>query len=66
MFGETFGYATVQEFVSYMDQYALSPAIESWSGNGTFQAPLYVFDSEMLEEHFVGQYSLNGNVSVDS
>ena len=48
-----------------MDQYALSPAVNGWSGNGTFQAPLYVFDSEVLKEHFVGQYSLNGNISVD-
>lgn len=59
VFGETFGYATVKEFVSYMDQYRL----RSWTeaNHTSFKAPMYVFDSEVLKEHFTGHYDLNGN-----
>ena len=29
VFGENFGYATIEEFISYMDQYALGPLFDS-------------------------------------
>lgn len=59
IFGEKFGYATIEEFVSYMDEYRLS----SWTEHNhtSFKTPLYVFDSEVLTEHFVGHYDLKGN-----
>lgn len=59
VFGEKFGYATIGEFVAYMDGYTLSP----WSGtnHSTFQAPLYVFDSEVLQENFLDQYNITGS-----
>ena len=59
VFGENFGYATIEEFVSYMDQYRLS---SSWK-HTSFKAPLYVFDSYVLQEHFVGHYDLKGSLS---
>ena len=59
MFGEDFGYATIEEYVSYMDQYRLSPLINS--DPGTFKIPLYVFDSEVLQEHFSDHYNITGN-----
>ena len=59
IFGETFGYATIEEFVSYMDWYRLSPSTHP--NHTSFKAPLYVFDSEMLKEHFLGHYDLQGN-----
>ena len=59
IFGEKFGYATIKEFVSYMDEYRLSSWIER--NHTSFKAPLYVFDSEMLKEHFIGHYDLKGN-----
>ena len=64
IFGETFGYATIEEFVSYMDRYSLS----SWTepNHTSFKAPLYVFDSEVLEEHFIGHYDLKGNTPPPS
>ena len=42
-----------------MDQYRLS----SWMqpDRASFKAPLYVFDSEVLKEHFTGHYDLKGN-----
>ena len=59
IFGEIFGYATIEEFVSYMDRYRLSSSTEP--NHTSFKAPLYVFDSEMLKEHFIGHYDLQGN-----
>lgn len=59
VFGERFGYATIGEFVTYMDGYTLSPGVDS--DHSTFEAPLYVFDSEVLQEHFSDEYNITGN-----
>ncbi|XP_065843159.1 jmjC domain-containing protein 8-like isoform X2 [Oscarella lobularis] len=52
VFGEFNGYATVGEYVDYMDRIA--------EGNESDNVPLYVFDSGVLESRFVrkNQYSL--------
>ena len=54
VFGEFNGYATVGEYVDYMDRIA--------EGNESDNVPLYVFDSGVLESRFVrkNQYSLPG------
>ena len=62
VFGEYFGFATIEEFISYMDQYTLNPGIGS--DNRTFKVPLYVFDSEVLQHHFLGQYNFTGTCKL--
>lgn len=56
MFGEKHGYATIQEFIMYMDHYAKHPLIYQDVNNTKY--PLYVFDSEVLQHHFVGDYDM--------
>lgn len=59
MFGELFGYATISEFIRYMDGYAVDAAVDI-ADLAEFKAPLYVFDGELLQSHFKGLYSLEG------
>ena len=69
VFGERFGYASIQEFLSYMDRYTRDPAPEvrrrgrtgkSAEGEGVFSPPLYVFDSHVLDQNFSRFYSMPG------
>ena len=72
-YGERYGYASIQEFLSYMDRYILDPAPEvQWrgtseakeegedreKGDGVFSPPFYVFDSQVLERNFSRFYSM--------
>ena len=50
VFGEFNGYATVGEYVDYMDRIA--------EGNESDNVPLYVFDSGVLESRFVRKKSI--------
>ena len=50
IFGETFGYATVGEFLQYLERQARNPNYP----------PLYVFDSEVMQTVFIDQYTLPG------
>ena len=68
MFGEKHGYTTIEQFLSYMDEYAALPAVGTFDGslgNQTkeFRTPLYVFDSGVLEKHFQKDYRLPGMLS---
>ena len=73
VFGERYGYASIREFLSYMDRYILDPVPEvqwrweaeakeegedSEKGDGVFSPPLYVFDSQVLEQNFSRFYSM--------
>ena len=58
-FGDLFGYATLLEFVQYMDGYGLHSSLDIDAEN--FQAPLYIFDDKILENHFKAQYTFDGN-----
>ena len=62
VFGELFVYATIQEFLSYMDGFAVDATVDV-ADTATFKAPLYVFDAELLQSHFKGLYSLDGKGS---
>ena len=76
VFGERFGYASIQEFLSYMDHYAQDPAPEvggrgrtgnsreGEEGEGVFSPPLYVFDSHVLEQNFSRFYSMPGEYVI--
>lgn len=46
-----------------MDGYAMNATIEG-ADMTDFKAPLYVFDGEVLQSHFKGQYSLQGNLNI--
>ena len=59
VFGELFGYATLREFLVYMDGYAREVSLDV-ADSAHFKAPLYVFDGKILESHFKGSYSLEG------
>ena len=54
VFGEKFGYATVGEFLQYLEQQARNPDYP----------PLYVFDGEIMQTTFKGQYSLPGGFVI--
>ena len=63
VFGETSGYATVQETLGYMESYAQQEALRHLSGGSAeglekIQLPFYVFDSEVLTKSFPGYYTL--------
>lgn len=60
VFGERFGFATVKEFLAYMDNYALEPSIGGAAESASFKAPLYVFDGEVMQSHFKGYYDMGG------
>lgn len=55
VFGEFNGYATIDEFVAYMDKLAVDQV-----SSAVTTPPLYVFDSEILQDKFHGQYQLPG------
>ena len=59
VFGERFGFATVKEFLAYMDGYAVDAAVNI-ADSANFKAPLYVFDSELMQNHFRGHYDNKG------
>jgi hypothetical protein len=55
VFGEFNGYATITEFITYMDK-LVTEKVQAF--NLTEPPPMYVFDSEILREKFHGQYQL--------
>lgn len=61
IFGERFGLATIAEFLQYMEGYSkyASHFTESVS---YFEAPLYVFDGEIIDEEFKDLFVLPGNL----
>ena len=56
VFGELNGYATISEFLIYMDELGENQTLSS----NMRTAPLYVFDNEILQEKFIGDYQLPG------
>ena len=59
IFGEHFGVATIAEFLQYMEGYSryASHYMESVS---YFEAPLYIFDGEVIDEEFGDLFILPG------
>ena len=60
VFGELFGFATVKEFLAYMDGYSLDASVKAAADSASFKAPLYVFDGELIQNHFIGKYNIKG------
>ena len=63
VFGERFGFATVKEFLTYMDGYAAHATIDI-ADSAQFKAPLYVFDGELLRSYFKGQFPMGGENQI--
>ena len=59
VFGERFGYASVSEFLTYMDGYAQVASLNV-ADSADFKAPLYVFDGVLLESQFKRMYGFGG------
>ena len=56
IFGEHFGVATIAEFLQYMEDYSKYALHHAES----FEAPLYIFDGEVIDEEFNDLFVLPG------